>query len=59
MSFEDLKKHFDLTDKGDFWRYLQLRSSVGAVFGLRRKEEKENVIQEFLNSPHFPKCVKA
>ena len=53
MSFEDLKKHFDLTDRGDFWRYLQLRSSVGAVFGLRRKEEKENVIQEFLNSPHF------
>jgi len=52
MSFEDLKKLFHLTDKGDFWKYLQLRSSVGSVFGLIRDEEEENKIQEFLNSPH-------
>ena len=41
-----------MTDKGDFWKYLQLRSSVGSVFGLIRDEEEENKIQEFLNSPH-------
>lgn len=34
MSFEDLKEQFNLTDKGDFWRYLQLRGAVRSVFGL-------------------------
>lgn len=34
-------------------QYLQLRSSVGSVFGLRREEEEDNKVQEFLNSPHM------
>ena len=53
MSFEDLKEQFHLRDRGDFWKYLQLRSRVGSVFGLRVKEEKENVIQDFLNFPNI------
>lgn len=38
---------------GDFWKYFQLRSSIGLVFGLERGEEEENKFQEFLNSPHI------
>lgn len=52
MSFENLKKQLNLTDKRDFWKYLQLRSSVRSVFGLEREEEEDNKVQEFLNSPH-------
>lgn len=57
MSFEDLKEQHHLTDRGDFWKYLQLRSSVGSVFGLRVEDEKENVHQNFLNSPHILHCA--
>ena len=50
MSFEDLKKHFDLTDRGDFWRYLQLRSSVGAVLqtictDMQQMKDKQNGLE--------------
>lgn len=42
------KEQFNLTDKGDFWRYLQLRSAFGSVFGLTRENGKENVLQNSL-----------
>lgn len=28
-SFQEISEHFGLKEKGDFWRYLQLRSSIG------------------------------
>lgn len=36
MTFTMLKEMFNLTDKGDFWKYLQIRSIVGSVFSLNQ-----------------------
>lgn len=33
-TFNMLKETFNLTDRGDFWKYLQIISSVGSVSGL-------------------------
>lgn len=40
------------TDKGAFWKYLQLRSSMSSAFGLQWAEEGENKVEEFLNCRH-------
>lgn len=50
MPFSLLKEAFNMTDKGDFWKYLQLRSSVNSAFGLKLVR-KENVMKDWLNSP--------
>lgn len=50
MSFAMLRDTFNLTDKGDFWKYLQIRSSVGSVFELSNIQG-ENPLQAWLNLP--------
>lgn len=34
VSFQDLSELYGLTDKGDFCKFLQLRSTVSSTFGL-------------------------
>lgn len=45
-----LKESFNLTDKEDFWKYLQIRSSVGSVFGLNQIQ-CENTLQDWMDLP--------
>lgn len=51
ISFQGLKDKYNMNDKGDFWKYLQLRScvlSMGFDIG-----EDENVLQGFFKLPRF------
>lgn len=40
-SFEGLKEQLHLSDKGDFWKILQLRSAVGVFLVWQEKVEKK------------------
>ena len=58
MSYEIFKNQFNLTDKGDFWTYLQLRSSVGSVGAEERGERGERDSRMFELSSYSTLCLK-
>lgn len=49
MSFQELGQRFKQIERGDFWRYLQLRSSVRALD--IKPGEGDNVIRGFFELP--------
>ena len=50
-SYQELGNQFNLTNRGEFWKYLQLRSSVGSVFSLNRGIEESNMLKIILDMP--------
>ena len=50
-SYQELGNQFNMTGRGEFWKYLQLRSSVGSVFGLNRGIVESNIIRTIFDMP--------
>ena len=50
-SYQELVNQFNLTERGEFWKYLQLRSSVGKVFNLNRNMVESNMVKDIFNMP--------
>ena len=50
-SYQELGDQFNMMGRGEFWKYLQLRSSVGNVFGLNRGIGESSIIKTILDMP--------
>ena len=51
-SYQELVDQFLLEGRGEFWKYLQIRSSVRSVFPLNRSTEESNMLQNLFDLPN-------